>query len=97
MAKKVIKDIIYCTVDDVFEGLVPLSMTIGNAKLWNMEAEESLTILKEEGMIKDNNIIVPKGLSFDGCVEFSGATEYSFDNCNIKIDLTLDYENEYIK
>jgi predicted O-methyltransferase YrrM len=97
MNKKVIKDIIYGTVKDLKSGSFDLAFTIKGQDLINMDLDEGLKIMKDNGLVKDDNLIIPAGVELTNTQQYGGAIEYNFGNGFIVVDLAFDNdENEYI-
>ena len=91
-----IKDIIYGSVEDLKKGYYDLAITINGKDLINMPIDEGIKILNGNGLIKGDNIIIPKGLSVT-TKQIGGALECNFNNGYIIADLAFDGDiDEYI-
>jgi hypothetical protein len=97
MLRKVIKDIVYCTVEDLKNGLVDNGFMIDGKDLLECDTiEDGLEILKQNGLIKDDCAIIPKGFILNEVNIFGGAVEYVFNQGKVQIDLALDNKDEYL-
>jgi hypothetical protein len=97
MLKKVIKDIIYCSVEDLKNGSVDNGFMLDGKDLLECETiEEGIEELKKFGLIKGDNVIIPKGFILNEINKFGGAVEYVFNEGKIQVDLALDNENKYL-
>ena len=97
MVKKVIKNIIYCTVKDVKDNICDLAIDLNGQSLIDMNRNKALNLLKVNGLIEDGNIIIPKGFELTDHKLHGGAEEYIFNNGFLAIDMSFDGdEDEYI-
>jgi hypothetical protein len=96
MLRKVIKDIVYCTVKDLKSGSIENAFTINGICLIDYKIEDGIEVLKKFGLIKEDVVVIPAGFIVNKRKFCGGAEEFTFNDGLIKVDLMLDNDDEYL-
>jgi hypothetical protein len=96
--KKVIKDIVCCSFEDI-KDYWDLKFFIDGKHIKDFSIDERIKIIKKYGLLKGNNIVVPKGFELVKRKTYKTIEEFTFRNNNLLLITDLFFngdEKEYI-
>lgn len=79
-------DMIYVSIDDIVNNKIKLEIKIKNTKLNKLNKKDTINLLYNYNLIKDNNIIIPADSKIKINL-YEGMRQYVFHNKDITIFL----------